>query len=176
MNAFESCFAALCRCRETTWPRCTSAQRNIQRLLSSWEWWIDGRVTIAFRINKNPDHETHHDCLSVPYTTASMCHLFVRLVTSWPKRTLAKWKQRLVEFVPFWLLFYWATSLSVMDLLLFGCQLSNSVNWKIWVSKMFTPRFTLYLLNKCRLQSPQSLWSISCINNVIDLLFEPLSL
>ena len=43
-----------------------SAQRNIQRLLSSWEWCIDGRVTIAFRMNENPDQETHHDCLPVP--------------------------------------------------------------------------------------------------------------
>ena len=36
-------------------------------------------------------------------------------------------------------------------------------------------RFTRYLLNKCSLQSPQSIWSFSCIN-VIDLLFEPFSL
>jgi hypothetical protein len=26
-----------------------------------------GRVTIAFRMNENPNHETHHDCLPVPY-------------------------------------------------------------------------------------------------------------
>ncbi len=65
-----------------------------------------------------------------------------------------------------------------MDLLLLGCQLSNSVNWKICFLQIAiacpnSSRFTWYLLNWCSLQSPQSLWSFSCINNnVIDLLFE----
>ena len=117
------------------------------------------------------------------------CHHNVRLVTSWPKRTLVKWKQRLVEFVPFSiaLFFRWfhqiaALHFLAMDLLLLGCQLSKfSVNWKICFLQIAiacpnSSRFTLYLLNKCRLQSPQSLWSFSCRNNVIDLLFEPLSL
>ena len=70
-----------------------------------------------------------------------------------------------------------------MDLLLLGCQLSKfSVNWKICFLQIAiacpnSSRFTLYLfLNKLSHQSPQSLWSFSCINNVIDLLFEPLSL
>ncbi len=71
-----------------------------------------------------------------------------------------------------------------MDLLLLDCKLSKfSVNWKIQRFVSFksqscpnSPRFTLYLLNKCNLQSPQSIWSFSCKNNVIDLLFESLSL
>ncbi len=67
MNAFESCFAALCRWRETTWSRCTSAQRNIQRHLNSWEWWIDVvEWPSHLEWMKIPNHETHHDCLSVP--------------------------------------------------------------------------------------------------------------
>ncbi len=48
MNAFKSCFAALCRWRETTWPRCISAQRNIKKTLELLRmvnrWATDHRI------------------------------------------------------------------------------------------------------------------------------------
>ncbi len=75
MNAFESCFAALCRWRETTWPRCTSTQKIFK---DSWalengesmgEWpshleWMKILTTIPITTV----------CLS-PYTTTSIYHL-----------------------------------------------------------------------------------------------------
>ena len=169
MNAFESCFDAFYRCRETTWPRCTSAQRNIQRLLSSWEWWIDGRVTIAFRMNENPDHETHHDCCLSPHTTTSLYYLLSKCSLSYKltkknfgqmKATTCCW----IRAILIALLFQWfhqiaALHFSAMDLLLLGCQLSKfSVNWKICFLQIAiacsnSSRFTRYLfLNKCNLE------------------------
>ncbi len=173
---------ALCRWRKTTWPRCTSAQRNIQRLLSSWEWWIDGRVTIAFRMNENPNHETHHDCLPVPYTTTSIYHLLSQCSLSYKlteKRTLGQMKTTTCCWIRaiFNSLYYfdgfnseplhfqrWISSCSAASCLTVSIErfkelFPSNRNLVQMLFKIRRDSRGIYLINAASRVQPQSLWS-----------------
>ncbi len=120
-------------------------------------------------------------CLS-PYKTKSMCHLLSQCSLSYKltKKNFGQMKATacwirtifncsiilMVSSVSHFTFQRWISSCSAVSCL--TVSIERFVSFK----SQSCPNSSLYLLNKCSLHRPQSILSFSCINNVIDLLFE----